>query len=108
MNKFNKKQNRSLTEIYRRLNYFHKGNLNERLMYLAYPSEAKVLRDLGLIQPYSSEIRRALNWYSLTERGKRFFSKYIAPINEEENQALINGEYIIFNIELYLQSWIDV
>ena len=85
MKKFTLAQNRVLSEIYRRLNYFHKGNLSENLLYLALPSEAKIISEFDLIKPYSKEIPRVLNWYNLTEKGKKFFSNYITPSKLPDN-----------------------
>ena len=105
MNKFTKKQLVCLTEIYRRLNCLHNGNLHEKLMVLGYPGEMKPIRDLGLIQPYGSETRRIVGWYSLTERGKRFFSKYVEEVNDDDNAAMFEGRMIkTFSIDLYLSS----
>lgn len=85
---FTKKENTVLTEIYRRLNYFHKGNLNEPLLLLALPSEVKAIRHFGFVTPYSNEVLRALNWYRLTPKGKAFFSNYIKKIGTKENHKL--------------------
>lgn len=92
---FSKKENIILSEIYRRLNYFHKGNLNEPLMLLALPSDVKIIKEYGLIMPYGNkETPRIFNWYSLTEKGKQFFSHYIENIDEETNTKLYNVELI--------------
>ena len=94
---FTQAEKRVLTEIYRRLNFFHNGNLNEDLLYLAFPSEAKKIAEFGLIKPFSKETNRALNWYSLTEKGKKFFSHYIAKkkISQKENFDLFTGVTVV-------------
>lgn len=103
---FNKKESMCLTELYRRLNCLCDSNLDEKLMYLASPGEAKILINLELIVPYRFERPRVLNWYSLSERGKRFFSDYInTGISDEMNQAMFEGRYIMdFDYKLYLES----
>lgn len=96
INKFTKKENLILTEIYRCLNYFHKGNLNERLLFLEYPSKVKVLKEYNLIKPYNVEVEKQLNWYNLTEKGKKFFKKYTrkSKLNEDLNHKMYVGEYV--------------
>ena len=93
---FTKQQNKILSEIYRRLNYFHSGNLNESLLYLGYPSDAKIISVFELIKPYRKEIPRVLNWYNLTEKGKKFFANYVTKhrLSSKRNSALFSGEYI--------------
>ena len=106
MKTFTKKQNESLSEIYRRLNCFHKGNLDANLLYLALPSEAKEIIKIGLIKPYSAEIPRALNWYNLTEKGKKFFANYTNKNGIPESLAtkIFNGEYYkVFDKQLIQQ-----
>lgn len=94
---FTLEENRMLTEIYRRLNYFHKGDLNSNIL-LEVPSRAKCLIKLGLIQPsYSRETPRALNWYKLTEKGQLFFKNYLDNVNDKVNEALFNGVIKTFN-----------
>ncbi len=95
-NKFNNAENKVLSEIYRRLNFFHGGNLNENLLLLSYPSEAKLLKEYELIKPYSNEIPRVLNWYNLTEKGKTFFSNYVTKrkLSESINTSLFEGSYV--------------
>ena len=77
MKKFNKGQNKVLTEIYRRLNWLDKTNLDTNLLLLTIPSEAKKIENLGLIKPFSTEQPRVYSWYNLTEKGKKFFSNYL-------------------------------
>lgn len=94
--KFTNKQNKVLSEIYRRLNYFHGGDLNTGLLLLSMPSEAKEIIELGLIRPHSKETNRVLNWYSLTERGKLFFNNYVTKnkLSEEMNSSIFDGSYV--------------
>ena len=89
--KFNAHENIILCEIYRRLNYFHNGNLDASLLHLAYPNEVKFLVELGLIKPYSKETARILNWYNLTDKGKRFFQHYLTKLSKKDNDDLFNG-----------------
>lgn len=89
-----KAENKVLTEIYRRLNYFHKGNLNESLLLLSSFSFAKPALDLGLIRPYSTQVKRAPNWYSLTEKGKEYFKDHISEVTSKENAEYFSGTKI--------------
>ena len=93
---FTKQENEILSEIYRRLNYFHKGNLSANLLYLALPSEAAKISKYGLIKPYSKEVPRALNWYNLTEKGKSFFKNYktAGKLSDKTNAAIFDRTYI--------------
>ena len=100
--KFTMGENRMLTEIYRRLNYFHKGNVNEPFMLLEMPNMAKSIINIGLIEPACRETPRVLNWYKLTESGKTFFNNYIEVVNEEANTKLFNGEIKTFDKKLML------
>ena len=92
--KFTKKQQFVLQEIYRRLNFFHKGDVNADLLLLATPSVAKPAKELGLIKASSYELGRVYNWYNLTDKGKQFFSHYINPIDDETNAALWSGKHM--------------
>lgn len=94
-NKCNNSQNKVLSEIYRRLNYFHKGNLDEPLMYLGRKTEANKIREFALITPYSTEQEKHLNWYKLTEKGKEYFKKYCHRITEETNYRIFTGEKVL-------------
>ena len=87
-------QNKILSEIYRRLNFLHDGNLNEPLLLLAFPSEVKSIKPLHLITPYSTETPKALNWYRLTPKGKTYFSNYLAKISEETALQIFTGKYV--------------
>lgn len=101
--KFTHAQNKVLTLIYRRLNYFHNGNLNETLMHLSYPSHTKAIRSFGLIKPHGKETPRVLNWYSLTEKGRLFFKHYVTMnrLSDEESLVIFNGGLVkTFDISL--------
>ena len=101
--KFTQKQNKVLSEIYRRLNYFHEGDLNTSLLHLSLPSDVKSISDLGILKPYAKEIPRSLNWYNLTEKGKKFFSNYVTKhkLSNDTNTRIFNGESLMkFNASL--------
>lgn len=93
---FTRGQNIVLGEIYRRLNYFHKGDLNSSLLLLALPSEVKTIGKYGLIKPTSTETPRAYNWYNLTEKGKMFFANYITKhkLDEDTNTSLFTNAWV--------------
>ena len=94
-NQFTIQENKNLTEIYRRLNYFHFGNVDQKLMIISYPSEVKTLCDMGMIKPTSNELPRIMGWYSLTEKGKVFFKEnYIHPISHDLNHSMFCGDYV--------------
>lgn len=101
--KFGKTERVSLSEIYRRLNYFHKGDVNTIQLLLSYPSKAKSILMLGIIEPTYREIEGALNWYKLTELGKKFFSYYNNDkIDDETNLALFEGFKLkLFDYQLF-------
>ena len=99
--KFTHKQNKVLSEIYRRLNKFHKGNLDANLLLLAFPYEAKKIKRFNLIEPVSNETARVLNWYKLTEKGKIFFSNYTEEIDDVTFHELFWGNHVKrFNADL--------
>lgn len=104
MKEFTNKQNKILTEVYRRLNYLNKGNLNEPLLHLAFPSEIKEIKGFGILTPYDEKEKpKILNWYRLTEKGKTFFSNYVTKnkLSEETNHRIFTGEYVkSFDINL--------
>lgn len=93
---FTRNQNKILSEIYRRLNYFHNGDLNTDLLLLALPSDVKIIAEFGLIKPFSKEIARAYNWYNLTEKGKKFFKNYITryKLDNQSNNKLFTNELV--------------
>lgn len=67
------KQNRLLTEIYRRLFYFHDGDINEPLLLLSTNYQARPLTSIGLIEP-SKNISIGNQWFKLTTKGKELFN----------------------------------
>ena len=93
--KFTNTQNKVLSEIYRRLNYFHKGDLDTKLLFLALPSEAKKISKFGFIKPESEETPKEFNWYNLTEDGKKFFSNYVTKnkLSEDINLSIFEQTY---------------
>jgi len=98
--KFTFEENRMLTEIYRRLNFFHKGDVTRPLVLLEVPSRAKCLISMGIIRPSLSETPRVYNWYDLTLKGKEYFKNYIEDIQLSENEVLFNGEIKTFDKSL--------
>lgn len=102
--KFNKEENQILTEIYRSLNYFHHGKLDEPLVVLEYPSNMKSLVKIGMVKSYSRERPKELNWYSLTEKGQNFFKKYSTKkrLSQEMSMKIFEGKYVKeFNYKLF-------
>ena len=94
--KFTKKDNRVLTEVYRRLNYLHKGNLEAELLLLELPGEVKSLKAKNvLIYSKNRELPRVLNWYKLTPKGKTIFKSHIRRISEDENLQIFEGKKVI-------------
>lgn len=91
---FTERENKALNEVYRRLNYFHGGDVEERLLILAFPNEVESLKVKGIVAPsHSPEIKRALNWYCLTDKGKKLFIQFAndAKMSEELNYKIFNG-----------------
>ena len=94
--KFTPKDNRVLTEIYRRLNYFNRGNLETHLLIQDLPSEVKGLKDKNIvIHSNQKETPRVVNWYKLTPKGKQLFKNYIGRISEDENLKIFEGKKVI-------------
>ena len=97
---FTSQENEILTEIYRRLNTFNKGDLNAKLMLLETLHKVKSLKDKKIIKCVTPETARALNWYELTDSGKIFFADHIQKISEDENLQIFEGRKVIdFNQE---------
>ena len=70
--KLNATEQIQLTEVRRRIREFKGGDKNAGMIYLGFPSEVKGLKDKGILTPYGGrETKRALNWYNLTEEGKK-------------------------------------
>ena len=42
------------------------------MIFLGTITEVKTLVKKGILTPYSKEVKRALNWYNLTDFGKQF------------------------------------
>ena len=101
--RFTIEENRMLTEVYRRLNYFHKGDLNSDILS-DVPSRAKCLKSIGLIEPLWGETPCVYNWYKLTENGKKYFSNYITEISESHNLDLFEGEIVTFDFDLFSKT----
>lgn len=100
---FTQKERRVLSEIYRRLNYFHEGNLDAHLLLLELPSVVKCLDSFGLVKPSTREIKHYRNWYNLTDKGKKFFANYVTntKLSEQMNHDLFTGRYVKhFDFEL--------
>ena len=69
--KFTITESIQIDEIKRRVQEFKNGDINATMIYLGYPSEVKSLVSKGIITPYSKEVKRALNWYNLTDLGRQ-------------------------------------
>jgi len=72
--KFTPTEKIQLSEIERRIKEFKNGNKNAPMIYLGFKSEVKTLVNKNILIPYSKEVKRALNWYNLTEYGKQFIN----------------------------------
>ncbi len=70
--KFSPTEEIQLDEIKRRIKEFKNNDKNAKGIFLGFPSEVKTLKNKGILKPSYSEIKRALNWYDLTEYGKQF------------------------------------
>jgi len=77
--KFNSKEKEVLKEIDRRLNIFHDGDLDTRLLLLALPYEVKSLINKKILTCSTSETPRVFNWYRLTEAGKQVYRNKRSP-----------------------------
>lgn len=85
-------------EIYRRLLYFHGGDLDHNLMLLTFPSKVKDAITQNFIEPYSKEIPKSNNWYKLTNKGKDFFKEFVKDtVNEHINEILFEKSRWSFN-----------
>lgn len=73
--KFTITESIQIDEIKRRVQEFKNGERNAPMVYLGYPSEVKSLVSKGIITPYSKEVKRALNWYNLTDLGRQVIFK---------------------------------
>jgi hypothetical protein len=68
-NKLNHRTKIIMLEAYRRIHQFKKGDYSAPMNLLFFPSEVKKCIELGYVTPFKSEIRKSINWYSLTEKG---------------------------------------
>jgi hypothetical protein len=100
MKTFGIRQNQVLTEVYRRLNFFKKGNLDAKTLMLSTPSQMKIIKKFDLLKPSYGESKCCANWYCLTEKGKKFFINYIRKISSMENQRLCTKKMIEFDRSL--------
>lgn len=89
-NKLSKSQTNNLVECYRRVMNFKKGNENDTMVLLNYPRLVKGSNNLFI--PYSKEQNKCLQWYSLTENGKKLINelKTLITWNEQTNMKLIS------------------
>jgi hypothetical protein len=69
--KFTPTESIQIDEIKRRIAEFKNGNKEATMVFLGYPSEVKGLIKKGILKPDYNEVKRVLNWYSLTEFGQQ-------------------------------------
>lgn len=91
---YHKKDNIILNEIFRKIGYFHNWYLNTYLLIVLYPSEAKRLKEKGLIRPVGDESKYISSWYNLTEKGKDLFK----PITQNRKRKI----GILLNEKMFL------
>ena len=103
--KFTTRENRILTETYRRLNYFNNGDVKTFLLLADTPSEVKTLVAKNIITCSAGEEKpRKINWYMLTNEGQKLFKNYIKKVTDSENLQIFEGKKVIdFNKELSKQ-----
>ena len=70
--KFTPTEQIQLDEVRRRIREFKNGDRNAPMIFLGTITEVKTLLKKGILIPYSKEVKRALNWYNLTDFGKQF------------------------------------
>ncbi len=70
--KFTPTEEIQIDEVRRRIREFKNGNKNAPMIFLGTITEVKTLVKKGILTPYSKEVKRALNWYNLTDFGKQF------------------------------------
>ncbi len=70
--KFTPTEQIQLDEVRRRIREFKNGDRNAPMIFLGTITEVKTLVKKGILIPYSKEVKRALNWYNLTDFGKQF------------------------------------
>ena len=81
-----KSQRIALIEAFRRVNEYHYGNVNDRLILLEFPSMLKDSKEFFI--PISTERKRELNWYSLTTKGKEVIRDLNIQWTTKINQQL--------------------
>lgn len=93
-NEFTRKnQYLPIIKIYRRLNMFKNGDVNASQIMLAYPNEVKYIK--SLLNPYSIETAKVLNWYNLSNLGKKLMEDLMAELTWNEKEM---------NIKIY--NWV--
>ena len=70
--KFTPTEQIQLDEVRRRIRESKNGDRNAPMIFLGTITEVKTLVKKGILIPYSKEVKRALNWYNLTDFGKQF------------------------------------
>ena len=70
--KFTPTEQIQLDEVRRRIREFKNGDRNAPMIFLGTITEVKTLVKKGILIPYSKEVKRALNWYNLTDFGNQF------------------------------------
>ena len=94
--KFTTRENRILTETYRRLNYFNNGDVKAFLLLADTPSEVKTLVAKNIITCSAGEEKpRKINWYMLTNEGQKLFKNYIKKVTDSENLQIFEGRKVI-------------
>ena len=96
-----KAENIVLTEAWRRLHQFHKGDVNANLLLLEFPSKLRTLRPY-LTPSNSPERERVLNWYTLTERGKKLMNQ-TPKMRPNDNVKYFEGEKLV-NFNEYIEG----
>jgi hypothetical protein len=91
--KLYKKEFMVLLECFRRVYYFHKGNVNEKLCTCLIPSEAKQAKEHGYIKAANNEAPRVRNWYSLTEKGAKIVQDLKLKMTEELSLKIFDNFY---------------
>jgi len=92
-----KAQQMILIETWRRLHMSGKGDMNEKCLTLAFPSEVKTSKEF-LKNSYGSETPRINNWYSLTEKGKELMKDLSQRLSFKDGKDILSNE---FNLELF-------
>ncbi len=84
-----------LLECYRRIHQFNNGDIDTELLFPALLSEVKQIKEY--VEPtYARLTPRAINWYKLTNEGKKIIRDLINRINwnqDELNQWIFDLNY---------------